>query len=342
MKKKTKQILSALSVLAIALTAVAGYGYHIFLSPNLKLTEKVYLYIDRDDTPDSVYTKLQQLIYPSNLQGYQWLCALKPPQTTHTGRYQITPTDNMLSIYKRLTRGQQSPVKVTFNNLRTSAQLAARIGEQLMIDSIEIATRLNDSNFCAKMGYNCQTIVCLFLPNTYELYWNISADKLFERMQKEHQHFWNESRLHQAKAIGFTPVEVSIIASIVEEETNQTAERPIVAGLYINRLHRSMPLQADPTIKFALQNFGLKRILNTHLTVDSPYNTYLHAGLPPGPIRIPTPKTLDQVLNYTRHSFLYMCAKEDFSGSHNFASSLAQHQINARKYWNALNKRKIF
>ena len=192
------------------------------------------------------------------------------------------------------------------------------------------------------MGYNCQTIVCLFLPNTYELYWNISADKLFERMQKEHQHFWNESRLHQAKAIGFTPVEVSIIASIVEEETNQTAERPIVAGLYINRLHRSMPLQADPTIKFALQNFGLKRILNTHLTVDSPYNTYLHAGLPPGPIRIPTPKTLDQVLNYTRHSFLYMCAKEDFSGSHNFASSLAQHQINARKYWNALNKRKIF
>lgn len=342
MKKTTKRLLIALSFAMTAIIALAFTCYHTLLAHNLKLTSDVFLYIDRDDTTDSISYKLNHLIAPSNIRGYQWLCALKPLHTIYTGCYCINPEDNMLDIYRRISRGHQTPVKISFHNLRTPAQLAARLGEQLMIDSTEIAVRLNDSTYCKKMGYTPQTIVCLFLPNTYEFYWNISTDKLFERMQKEHQRFWTEERLRQAQSIGFTPVEIATIASIVEEETNQKAERPIVAGLYINRLHRGMPLQADPTIKFALHDFSLKRILNIHLKVDSPYNTYLYAGLPPGPIRIPSPQTLDQVLHYTRHTFLYMCAKEDFSGTHNFASSFAQHQVNARKYWNALNKRKIF
>ncbi|MFA6744805.1 MAG: endolytic transglycosylase MltG, partial [Bacteroides graminisolvens] len=159
---------------------------------------------------------------------------------------------------------------------------------------------------------------------------------------KEHSRFWNSERLAKAKSIGFTPEEVVTIASIVEEETNNNAEKPMVAGLYINRLHASMPLQADPTIKFALQDFGLRRIMNNHLNINSPYNTYRNIGLPPGPIRIPSVKGIDSVLNYTRHDYIYMCAKEDFSGTHNFAANYAEHMANARKYWQALNQRNIY
>lgn len=211
-----------------------------------------------------------------------------------------------------------------------------------MIDSTEIAGLMNDSAFQQKLGYNKETLPCLFIPETYQVYWDMSAEEFFERMQKEHQKFWNQERLDKATAIGMTLTEVCTLASIVEEETNNNPEKPMVAGLYINRLHTGMPLQADPTIKFALQDFGLRRITNAHLAVKSPYNTYINAGLPPGPIRIPSPIGLDAVLNHTKHNYLYMCAKEDFSGTHNFASNYAEHMKNARKYWNALNERKIF
>lgn len=185
-------------------------------------------------------------------------------------------------------------------------------------------------------------MACLFIPETYQVYWDMSVEDFFKRMRKEHQRFWNQKRLDQAKAIGMTPEEVCTLASIVEEETNNNPEKPMVAGLYINRLHAGMPLQADPTVKFALQDFGLRRITNDHLTIDSPYNTYRNPGLPPGPIRIPSPVGLDAVLNHAKHNYIYMCAKEDFSGTHNFASNYADHMKNARKYWKALNERKIF
>ena len=187
-----------------------------------------------------------------------------------------------------------------------------------------------------------ENLPSLFIPDTYQVYWDISAEQFVERMQKEHSRFWNEERKQKAQAAGMTPEEVCTLASIVEEETNNNAEKPTVAGLYINRLHKGMPLQADPTVKFALQDFQLKRISNKHLTVDSPYNTYRNIGLPPGPIRIPTPAGLDAVLNYEKHDYIYMCAKEDFSGTHNFASNYTEHMKNARKYWKALNERKIF
>ena len=183
---------------------------------------------------------------------------------------------------------------------------------------------------------------CPFIPETYQVYWDISIEDFFARMKKEHNKFWNEDRRLKAKTIGMTPEEVCTLASIVEEETNNNDEKPMVAGLYINRLHTGMPLQADPTIKFALQDFSLRRITNQHLSIQSPYNTYLNTGLPPGPIRIPSPKGLDSVLNYVKHNYIYMCAKEDFSGTHNFASNYADHMVNARKYWKALNERKIF
>ena len=242
----------------------------------------------------------------------------------------------------RLYRGYQEPINLTVSNVRTLDRLARSIGKQLMIDSTEIATVMNDTIFQKRMGYKKETMSSLFIPETYQVYWDMSVDEFFERMQKEHEKFWNQQRLAKAESIGMTPEEVSTLASIVEEETNNNEEKPMVAGLYINRLHKGMPLQADPTIKFALQDFGLRRITNEHLNVNSPYNTYLNAGLPPGPIRIPSPIGIDAVLNYAKHDYIYMCAKEDFSGTHNFASNYADHMKNARKYWNALNERKIF
>ena len=188
------------------------------------------------------------------------------------------------------------------------------------------------------MGFTSQTIPAMFIPNTYEMYWNISAGKLMQRMKREYTAFWTETRRSRAEKAGISPVEAAILASIVEEESAATEEYSIIAGLYINRLHRGMPLQADPTVKFALGNFTLHRILHEHLNVDSPYNTYLYSGLPPGPIRIPSIAGVDAVLNYSKHHYLYMCAKEDFSGKHNFAASLAEHNRNAGRYQAALNR----
>ena len=211
-----------------------------------------------------------------------------------------------------------------------------------MIDSIDIANLLTEKSILQEYNFTKQTLPALFIPNTYQVYWNISAKDFLNRMFKEYKRFWTEERQNKAKAIGLTPIEVSILASIVEEETNNKSEKPMVAGLYINRLKKGMPLQADPTVKFAWQDFTLRRITNKHLTIDSPYNTYKITGLPPGPIRIPSPEGIDAVLNYSKHNYLYMCAKEDFSGTHNFASTLSEHNRNARKYWDALNKRKIY
>ena len=263
-------------------------------------------------------------------------------QNIHTGRYAIRPNDNVYHVYSRFSRGYQEAINLTIGSVRTLDRLARSIGKQLMIDSAEIASQLFDSTFQAQMGYTNITLPSLFIPETYQVYWDMSVDEFFKRMKDEHKRFWNKDRLAQATAIGMTPEEVSTLASIVEEETNNNEEKPIVAGLYINRLHQDMPLQADPTIKFALQDFGLRRITNEHLKVNSPYNTYINTGLPPGPIRIPSKKGIDSVLNYTKHNYIYMCAKEDFSGTHNFASNYADHMANARKYWKALNERKIF
>ena len=341
-KKKRNILLSVIGCLIILAIITGGIVYHSIFSKSFRMTETAYVYIDRDDNIDSVLYKLEKIIAPVSIKGFQWLAQYNGYKQVRTGRYAISSSDNMLDVYLRISRGHQTPINLSFNNIRTREQFAQRIGSQLMIDSAEIADRLSDSAFCARLGYRPETIVSLFIPNTCEMYWNISADEFFERMQKEHGKFWTKERLDKAQAIGLTPEEVSTLASIVEEETNNNAEKPMVAGLYINRLHKGMPLQADPTIKFALQDFSLKRIYGIHLNINSPYNTYKNQGLPPGPIRIPSIKGIDSVLNYTHHPYIYMCAKEDFSGTHNFAKTYAEHQVNARKYQRALNKKKIF
>ncbi|MBQ8502618.1 MAG: endolytic transglycosylase MltG [Bacteroides sp.] len=344
MKNRTQRIVvSAFAVFILIGSIGAGVAYYYLFAPQFFPQQTSYLYIDRDDTIDSIYNKVKEAGAPKVFSGFKWMAQYRHyDKHIRTGRYAIQPKENVYHVFSRIYRGYQEPTNLTIGSVRTLDRLARTVGRQLMIDSIEIAQALNDSLFIHQLGYTQATLPALFIPDTYQVYWDMSAEEFFQRMQKEHNRFWNKQRIDKAKSIGLTPIEVSTLASIVEEETNNQAEKPMVAGLYLNRIQAGMPLQADPTIKFALQNFELRRITNQHLKVNSPYNTYIHPGLPPGPIRIPSPIGLDAVLNHTQHNYYYMCAKEDFSGTHNFAATHAEHIRNARKYWDALNKRKIY
>lgn len=341
MKKKNKRIIICIIFLGL-LVGIAGVShiYYYFFAPPFRITETAYIYIDRNDNIDSVYNKIIESGNPKQMHGFETLVRYKG-YTPQTGRYAINPTDNMRYLHRRLSMGYQTPVKITIGSVRTLDRMARNVSRQLMIDSTEIVRLLADTAYIRSIGYSKETLPALFIPNTYEVYWNLNAEEFMQRMLKEHKAFWNEKRLKQAEEIGLSPIEVATLASIVEEETAVNAEKPMVAGLYINRLKRGMLLQADPTVKFSLQEFGLKRILYKHLEVDSPYNTYKYAGLPPGPIRIPSYQGLESVLNYAHHNYLYMCAKEDFSGTHNFAVTSAQHAANACRYQQALNRKGI-
>ncbi len=343
MQKRTRNILigSFLAIILLA-CAIGGAFYYYFMAPQFFPPQTAYVYIDRDDTADSVYVKVEEVGHVKDFHGFKWMSEYRHyPESIRTGRYEIRNGESVYHVFSRIWRGYQTPMNITINSARTMKRLAGQVGRQLMIDSVEIATLMYDSAFQAKMGYTKETMPALFIPDTYEMYWDISVNEFFDRMRTEHKRFWSTSRTAKAKEMGLTENEVATLASIVEEETNNNPEKPAVAGLYYNRLRIGMPLQADPTIKFALQEFGIRRILNSDLNVESPYNTYLHKGLPPGPIRIPSVTGLDAVLNYAHHNYLYMCAKEDFSGTHNFAVTYREHVNNAQRYWAALNKRKI-
>lgn len=257
------------------------------------------------------------------------------------GAYEINPNDNPIAVAKKIRNHEQTPVKFTFNNLRLKEQFSQRASQQLMMHENDIETLLNDSATCAAYGKTPATITNILLPDTYEMYWNISPGKLLERLHNYYEQFWNSDRQAKAKALGLTPDEVQTLASIVEEESAKTDEYGKIARLYLNRIERGIPLQADPTIKFAIGDFSIRRITRAMLAVPSPYNTYTNTGLPPGPIRIASKRAIDAVLNAPQHNYLYMCAKEDFSGYHNFTASYSQHLANARRYQAELNRRNI-
>ena len=327
---------------ALFLAGVVGMGYYYFLTPFSTQEENAYVYIDNDDTADSVYAKLQPLTTEHALTGLRTLGRhYDYAHHIRTGRYAIEPGINTLNTFRMLRNGQQVPIMLTIPECRTMEQLAARLSPRLMIDSATIAHALTSQTFCQDLGYDTCTIASAFVPNTYEVYWNVGIEGLMKRMAREHDSFWNAERLAKADSIGLTPNEVCTLASIIDEETANNAEKPMVAGMYLNRLRIGMPLQADPTVKFAMKNFALRRIYNAHLDIDSPYNTYRYKGLPPGPIKIASIKGIEAVLNPAKHDYLYMCAKEDFSGTHNFAATYKEHLRNADRYVKALNQRGI-
>ena len=339
---KKKVIIISISVIVAILLSAAVGTYSLLFSKPFKINNPTFIYIDDDDSADSVFTKIETNLHPESMTGIKMLAKLKNyGGNIYTGAYKISPEMTVLETFRMLKAGRQTPVKLIVPSVRTIDKLVSRVAEQIMADSASIASLLNDSSYLANLGYDKATIPALFIPNTYEVYWNMTAEGFIKRMTRENKSFWNTERTAKAKALNMTAAEVCTLASIVDEETANNAEKPLVAGLYINRLKRGMLLQADPTVKFSLQDFGLRRILFKHLETDSPYNTYKHAGLPPGPIRIASVAGINSVLNYSKHNYIYMCAKEDFSGTHNFASTLSEHNINARRYQQALNRRNI-
>ncbi len=257
------------------------------------------------------------------------------------GAYRISSGESAMSVARKIRNGQESGVRFTFNNVRTKEDWSKRVAATFAMEADTMLAVLNDPEECAKYGFTPDNITAMLLPDTYEFYWCVSAHKLLSRLHDYYEKFWDSRRMRKAEALGLTPAEVSVVASIVEEETAKNDERGKVARLYLNRLERKMPLQADPTVKFALGDFGLRRITLAMTRVQSRWNTYVISGLPPGPIRVVEKRTLDEVLNAPRHDYIYMCAKEDFSGYHNFAKTLSEHNANAKRYQAALNARGI-
>ena len=326
----------------LCLLALAGVMIY-YLTGSLSKSEKTeYVYIDDNDNLDSVATKLAPIAHEQTLLSFK-LIARHYGYSKHirTGKYAIQPEEGVISVLRKLKNGHQEPVRLTIPESRTTDRLAGVLSKKLMMDSLALSILFKDSLFCAKQGYDTTTIVCMFVPDTYEVYWNTSIENLMMRMKKEHDKFWDKSRLEKAAAIGLSPNEVCTLASIIDEETSNNPEKPMIARMYLNRLEKGMPLQADPTVKFALKDFALKRIYHNMLNTDSPYNTYRYAGLPPGPIKVASVAGIDAVLNAPTHNYLYMCAKEDFSGTHNFASTYTEHLRNAARYSKALNERGI-
>jgi len=342
-KRLWGKITLGLLAVIILIIAIIGGALFIKISSAAFKTDKIsYIYIDEKKDYETVLKQLETQSHIKDIRLFKQLASyMKYPSNIKMGKYEIKPQLNYLELVRMLRNGNQVPVRLTFNNVRLKKELAEKIGTQFMFGQESLMDKLNNQGVCQSFGFDTITIVSMFIPNTYEIYWTVSVTQFLERMKKEYDRFWTAERLRKAREISLSPLEVTVLASIVEEETANLSEYPIVAGLYINRLQKGMLLQADPTVKFAVGDFELRRILLTHLAIDSPYNTYKNHGLPPGPIRIPSIQGIDAVLNYTHHNYLYMVAKEDFSGRHNFAVTLSEHNRNADKYREALNRNQI-
>lgn len=349
-KKRSGGFLKKL-IITIFICAIAFGGYKIYSlyqgikSPNVNLDGKreVYIKIPTGANYHDVTNILYENNYIVDRAAFEWV-AEKKNYHNHVkpGRYKIAQGMSNNQLVNLLRSGRQVPVRLVFNKVRTKERFAGIIAEQIEADSLTILRLLNNERFLKTYNFNKYTAMCMFIPNTYEFYWNTSAKAFIERMYNEYERFWTDERLRKAEQLKLSQCEVIIMASIVEEETTKNSEKSRVAGVYYNRLQKRMRLQADPTVKFAVGDFTIKRILNKHLQYQSPYNTYRNAGLPPGPICLPSITTITAVLNLEHHQYLYFCAKEDFSGFHVFAKTLRQHNLNAAKYRQALNRERIY
>lgn len=335
-----KKKLIAFLVISILGISFTFYGYQILFTPNFLLESQGgrILEIKEGDSFKTVQKKLYDGRIINDLVSFSFIAKLSGySEHPVSGRYLIKPKMSNLEVLKMLRAGHKNPVKVTFNTARQLDDLSQKITKNLAITPAEF--RIAALDFAAKdPDFDENTIIAMFIPNTYEFYNNISPEDLITKLHREYQKFWNESRLEKAKKLNLSPIEVSTLASIVQAESVRSDEAPVIAGLYLNRLKEGMPLQADPTLVFASGDFSLKRVLNQHKETDSPYNTYKYKGLPPGPINLTEIRSIDAVLNYKSSDYLYMCASEDFSGRHNFTSDYNIHIANARKYQKALDR----
>jgi len=330
-------------VTTIVLVMISFYGYQIFFADNIQIDKEDFvLYIPEGAKFQQVVDTLEKhevcndrlsFMFLSKLLGYR--------EKVVPGRYLLTKNSSNFKLFKMLIKGRQSPLKLTFNNIRLKEDLAEKVGAKLAFGNEGMLKILNDNALANKYGLDTATIMALFIPNTYELYWTIKPEEFVEKMNKEYQSFWNTERKAKANALKLTTTEISILASIVEEETKENEEKPIVAGVYYNRLQKGQRLQADPTVKFALRDFSIKRIRFGHLENNSPYNTYRKLGLPPGPICLPMISSIDAVLNLKKHDFYFFCADPQKPGYHLFTKTFEEHSKTAENYRESLDKRNI-
>ena len=314
------------------------YAYQVCFTANILVEKEPRVFkIERGASYRDVLKNLYDQGFTNDGVTFAFVARLKGYDTkVHPGQFAFNANMTNIQAVNVLMGSDQVPVRITFNNIRLISELAPRITRNTSITPIEFDDAVDRFVKDNNEGFTKDNVLAMFIPNTYEVYFNISADELVERMHDEYNKFWTDERKQAAAAVGLTPIEVNILASIVRAEATKNEEAKTIAGLYLNRLKKDIPLQADPTLVFAVGDFTLKRVLNVHKEVDSPYNTYTHTGLPPGPINMPGILFIDAVLNPEQHNYIYMCAKEDFSGAHNFAETLAEHGRNAAKYQRAL------
>jgi UPF0755 protein len=338
---RNKIILIAGLVVLIAGMAVGFLLYQRILAPNVT-DKQEYLYIPTGSGFDDLMNNLARNEIVNDTSSFRWVAEKKEyPARVKAGKYKMTKGMNNRALVNLLAAGIQEPVQLRFQNFRLKEDFAGFLSRQLEPDSLAFVQLLQSDSLAGKYGFDSENFFNMFIPNTYEFFWNTSVEDFAERMHTEYEKFWNDERKARAEAIGLTPIEVSNLAAIVKGEAMHVDEMPKIAGLYLNRLERGMLLQADPTVIFATQDFTIRRVLNSHLRFDSPYNTYIYKGLPPGPIMMPSIASIDAVLNPADHQYIYMCAKDDFSGYHLFATNMAEHLVNARKFQRALDARNI-
>lgn len=342
---KIKPVILISTLVLVLGIAVGFFGYKqfkVYFKPNITGKES-YLYIRTGGSIDDLYAEIKSKNLLKDVGSFSQAAAkmdlakhLKP------GRYKLSRGLTNRALINMIKAGNQEAVKLKFHNIRRKEDFAGYLAKNLESDSLAFIKVLDSAALIEKYGFTTDNSYTMFIPNTYDMYWNTSPIEFFERMQKEYDQFWTAARKEKAAALKLNPQQVTILASIVDGEALYDKEMPIIAGLYLNRLNRGILLQADPTVIFANNDFTVKRVTNALLRVDSKYNTYKYAGLPPGPIMMPSINAIDAVLNYNHNNYIYMCAKEDFSGYHAFAETKAEHEINANKYRAALNKRNIF
>lgn len=336
MKKTTRSILLPILMFMAVAAIIGGYAWTTFVSDRYEGDETM-VYIPFGATLVQVSDTLRVHVGDIGVNAARLMDWRGNNPARMYGAYRIVPGMSALDLYRTLSRNHQTPVRLTINNIRTLDQLAARVAEVIDITPDQFLAAsdslLADIPAPLRIGH--------YIPDTYEFYWTATPHRVVDVLTAHRDKFWNDDRTHRANALGLTPDQLVIVASIAEEETNKTDERGTVGRLYINRINQGMPLQADPTVKYAVGDFGLRRITSAHLAVKSPYNTYLNPGLPPGPIRMVDGTTIDAILSAPANNYLYMCAKEDFSGRHNFTSDYSTHLANAARYHKALNSRNI-
>ena len=311
--------------------------YHLLIN-----SEDKFIIIEEGTDFNRLIKRLEDDTLINDILSFSFLSKIMEYQENiKIGAYKVKMNMSNYDMITMLRSGNQTPIKLTFSYARKIDDLAEKITNKLKISKEDLLNYLleNIENY---EGFKKEDIISIFLPDTYEVYWNISPKKLTDKMYSEYKKFWNNDRLEKLKKINLNQKEAIVLASIVASESRMLDEADRIAGLYINRLNRNMRLQADPTLVFAANDFTIRRVLNKHKKIKSPYNTYIHRGLPPGPIRIASKKYIDAVLNFEKHNYIYMCAKEDFSGYHAFATNLSDHNRNARKFQIALNNRKIY